>query len=130
MTTKLNVQELSPLQRHVYRWAKAQAREYDDHNLIDPLKEVCEHGCTSGIVDHLIYTVDCVRFYRSFHREIDTLLRDMCADTGEQPNALFSRSGWDADDPLARDDQNQNILAWFGFEETANTLLRELDPDY
>jgi hypothetical protein len=29
---------------------------------------------------------------------------------------------WDKTDPLARDSGNQNLLAWFGFEETARMI--------
>jgi hypothetical protein len=127
MTTKLNVKELTPLQRHVYRWARAQARKYDNHDPVDPLKEVTEHGCSSGIVGHLIYYVDTLRFYRRFQKEIDGMLAETCSDCGKSPSTLFERTGWDNDDPLARDTTNKNILAWFGFEEAANTLLNMLE---
>lgn len=125
MTTKLNADELSPLQRHVYRWALKEARDYDNHDWKEPLEEITQHGCSSGMVNHLIYTVDCVRFYRRFMKEIDQLLSNLCNDTGDNPGKIFK--AWDDEDPLARDDFNKNILAWFGFEETANTLLSMIE---
>ena len=36
------------------------------------------------------------------------------------------RCRWETDDPLANDTYNQNLLAWFGFEETAHQLACEL----
>lgn len=29
---------------------------------------------------------------------------------------------WDSEDPLATDTYNQNLLAWFGFEETLRII--------
>ena len=29
---------------------------------------------------------------------------------------------WNKEDPLAQDDYNQNLLAWFGFEETLRNI--------
>lgn len=129
MITKLNVKELSPLQRNVYRWARTKAQGYDVHDPVKPLQEVTEHGCSSGIVCNLIYYTDTLKFYRRFQTEIDKMLAEICSETGETPAALFNRSGWDDDDPLARDTQNKNLLAWFGFEETANTLLGMLENE-
>ena len=34
---------------------------------------------------------------------------------------------WDKEDPLGRDDYNQNLLAWFGFEETLRKLGYEFE---
>jgi hypothetical protein len=40
---------------------------------------------------------------------------------GGAPSELFGDK-WDKNDPLALDTQNQNLLAWFGFEEMAFKL--------
>ena len=37
------------------------------------------------------------------------------------PSELFGDK-WDKEDPLAQDDYNQNLLAWFGFEETLRNI--------
>ena len=37
------------------------------------------------------------------------------------PTELFGDK-WDKEDPLAQDDFNQNLLAWFGFEETLRNI--------
>ena len=37
------------------------------------------------------------------------------------PSELFGEK-WDKEDPLAQDDYNQNLLAWFGFEETLRNI--------
>ena len=37
------------------------------------------------------------------------------------PSDLFGDK-WDKEDPLAQDICNQNLLAWFGFEETLRKI--------
>ena len=37
------------------------------------------------------------------------------------PSELLS-DRWDIEDPLAQDTHNQNLLAWFGFEETLRAI--------
>ena len=117
MTTKLLKYAVTPLERHVARWIDARASEYND-GATSVLDDIA-HGCSSGIVNHLIYTVDCVRFYRRFRKDIDAIVYEYNSELGFRPQDM---NGWDIEDPFAREDQNQNVLAWFGFEEAARTL--------
>ena len=105
------------LEQHVKDWIKDNS--YDDYNLVDDL---LQHGCQSGMVGHLIYYSDTVSFYEKYQNEIDTLLSEMLEETGLSIDELFGDK-WDTEDPLARDTFNQNLLAWFGFEETASRLI-------
>lgn len=113
------------LERNVQRWANARAEDYSN-GVEGVLKDLFHGGCSSGMVNHLIYTVDCVKFYHTHRREINTLLKEMMDSTGEHDlSKLFSNTNavsWDAEDPLAQEDENRNILAWFGFEEAARQL--------
>jgi len=119
----ITVQAENDLEQNVKEWINSEAGERDGDDAAEQvLRELLEHGCQSGIVGHLIYTPDCVEFYRAHQREIDRMLNETCQDCGCQPGDLFERAGWDKEDPLAREDQNQNILAWFGFEESARAL--------
>ena len=97
------------------------AKGYDD-GAKGVFNDLMQGGCQSGYVTHLIYYRNAVRFYKRHQWEIDVMLRDLLDDCGGSPAELFKRAGWDDADPLAREDQNQNILAWFGFEETARKL--------
>lgn len=74
------------------------------------------------MVGPLIYYVDTVAFYQAHRAEIDEALSELVNDTGSQPAALFGDK-WDEFDPLANEDMNQNLLAWFGFEEAARAIL-------
>lgn len=112
----------TPLERHVMRWLKSQAKDYDNHDIQSVYDDLMQGGCQSGIVGHLIYYHDTVKFYKRHQKEIDTMLSELIQDSGCSISDLFGDK-WDNDDPLARDVYNQNLLAWFGFEETATRLM-------
>jgi hypothetical protein len=98
---------------------------YDD--LKQYMDDVLQHGCQSGMVGGLIYYSDTKAFYQNFKEEINTLLYELMSDTGEySPKGMFGDK-WDEEDPLALFDLNQNLLAWFGFEETVRQLMDEID---
>ena len=60
--------------------------------------------------------------YKQYRQEINSLLYDLMNGTGlYSPTELFGDK-WDKEDPLAQDDYNQNLLAWFGFEETLRNI--------
>lgn len=80
------------------------------------------YGCQSGIVGELIYYTNTVHFYKQYRQEINELLYALMNGTGlYAPSELFG-SRWDKEDPLAQDTYNQNLLAWFGFEETLRNI--------
>lgn len=85
------------------------------------IADLLQSGCQSGMVGSLIYYTDTVKFYKAHRTEIDEMLKQICEDCGSTPNQLFGNK-WDADDFFARKQLNQNLLAWFGFEETARRL--------
>ncbi len=82
-------------------------------------------GCVSGIVGALIYYHDTLAFYVEHADAIDALLYEIMDGTGMQPGELFK--DWDNEDPLGRKDHNRNLLAWFGFEETARQIANQLE---
>ena len=117
MTTNFYTLAKSPLERHVARWID----RYSDHGYDKPedlLKDLFYGGCSSGMVGHLIYYHDTLAFYRKNSKEIDTMYAEAIKEFGKD----FRLNPWDDDDPLARDTQNRNTLAWFGFEKTARKL--------
>jgi hypothetical protein len=108
------------LERHVAKWLKSQGQDYED-GAQGAYDDLMFGGCQSGIVGHLIYYTDTLKFYRAHKAEINALLAEMIDSTGSQPAELFEN--WDKEDPLALDTYNQNLLAWFGFEEAARRLM-------
>ena len=80
------------------------------------------YGCQSGIVGELIYYADTVRFYKQYRQEINELLYRIMEEMGSYAPADLFGDKWDKEDPLAQDTYNQNLLAWFGFEETLRAV--------
>lgn len=122
--TLQNIRELkqtaTPLGKRVLNYISDEWGNYNDK--ADIFKDVLYHGCQSGTVGFLIYYSDTVRFYKRYKTEIDTLLYELMEDTGlHAPSELFGDK-WDKEDPLANDVYNQNLLAWFGFEETMRSI--------
>ena len=123
--TLKNIKELkqqsdSPLFKRACNYVINSWKDYDDKKHI--FTDVLHYGCQSGAVGFLIYYSDTVRFYKQYRQEIDSLLYEIMDSTGlYSPKDIFGKN-WDNEDPLGRDDYNQNMLAWFGFEETLRKL--------
>ena len=94
--------------------------DYNDKKHI--FTDVLYHGCQSGMVGFLIWYSDTTAFYKKYIEEINTLLYNVQSSTGlYSMKDLFGKK-WDEEDPLAIEDYNQNLLAWFGFEETLRNI--------
>lgn len=93
------------------------------------LKNVTENGCASGYVTDMIYYTDTIKFFEDNKKEISTMLSNMLEETGLNcPSELFGEA-WDKSDPLCQETNNQNLLAWFGYEETARIILEEIEEE-
>ena len=134
MTQEVNMKTISKkyaetaLQRHVRNWLNSQGKDggYDD-GATGAYEDLQNCRCSSGMVGHLIYYTDTVRFYRRHQREIDGMLKSILDDCGGSIADLFR--DWDDSDPLARDTSNQNLLAWFGFEEAARIVYERAEQE-
>lgn len=89
--------------------------------------DVLNHGCRSGMVSDLIYYSDTVKFYKEYRDEITELLYNLTRDCGLYDLSLLFGKYWDKEDPLANDTYNQNLLAWFGFEETLRIIGQQFE---
>ena len=76
---------------------------------------------------HLVYYSQTTAYYEEHKEEINELLYDTMDECGIYvPSELFGDK-WDKEDPLALYQCNQNLLAWFGFEETMRNFAREFE---
>mgnify|MGYP003654000279 CR=1 FL=1 len=111
-------QRKSPLKQVVRDWYEEQCEEGYDKCLDD----LARHGCASGMISDLIYYKDTTAFYLKHKEEISALVSELIADFGMPIHEVFR--SWDQSDPLANETSNQNLLAWFAFEETAQRMAR------
>lgn len=95
-------------------------QDYTDKK--DIFTDVLYHGCVTGIVSELIYYSDTVRFYKQYKSEINELLYETMQNCGFYSCDKLFRNMWNEEDPLANEQHNQNLLAWFGFEETLRNI--------
>ncbi len=117
---KLKRKSDSPLTKRIYNYVIHHWGDHGDKKYI--FTDVLHHGCQSGVVGELIYHSDTVRFYKQYRQKINELLYDIMNGTKlYSPSELFGDKR-DKEDPLAQDDYNQNLLAWFGFEETLRSI--------
>lgn len=105
--------------------SSSQSTAKDDKKNI--VLDVLNNGCQSGFVGHLIYYSQTTAYYEEYKEEINELLYDTMDECGIYvPSELFGDK-WDKEDPLALYQYNQNLLAWFGFEETMRNFAREFE---
>ena len=108
------------LTKRVCEYVIDEWNDYNDKKHI--FTDVLYHGCQSGMVGFLIWYSDTTAFYKKYIEEINTLLYNVQSLTGlYSMKDLFGKK-WDEEDPLAIEDYNQNLLAWFGFEETLRNI--------
>lgn len=121
---RLNVHDetLTPLQEYVRHSINRYTEGYKDTGVKGYLDDLMTGGCESGIVSELIYYTDTVKFYKKYKAEIKELLKDAMANSGVTSCAELFGDKWDDSDPFCEEDNNQNLLAWFGYEETAYLL--------
>jgi len=94
--------------------------DYD--NKVNIFTDVLNYGCQSGVVGELIYHSDTTAFYQKYKEEINELLSNFMNESGIYDLSNLFRDKWDKEDPLINDCTNQNLLAWFGFEETLRNI--------
>lgn len=117
---KLELKTDNLLERHVIGWVNRQMVNSDNW-IEDVFQNLAERGCSSGIVNHLIYTVDTIRFFHRYKKEINELLNDHSVYVSGASLADIIKD-FDETDHLCLGAVNQNLLAWFGFEKTAENL--------
>ena len=97
--------------------------EWDNYeNKKDIFLNVLNNGCANGAVKGLVYYSDTVKFYESYKFDINKLLCKVLNDCGLNSPAELFGDKWDETDLLAVWENNQNLLAWFGFEETITNI--------
>jgi hypothetical protein len=93
-------------------------------------RELFTYGCQSGIVCGLIYYSETKAFYQNNRDEIAVLLSDLMNEVGAKTPVDLFGDEFDSNDPLCVKTSNQNLLAWFAFEETAKTIAYKIGLEF
>ena len=89
--------------------------------MILAMEDLMKYGCISGIIPNLIYYEDTTNFYDKYKNNINK----MVSNIGIPMEEIFGDK-FDKEDPLVLDITNKNLLAWFGFEETASQIYEQI----
>jgi hypothetical protein len=89
-------------------------------------EDLMQNGCVSGMVSELIYYCDTTKFYEKHQERINEMLKDLMWEIGADNMSGLFGDKFDSEDPLCLETTNQNLLAWFAFEETARNLANEI----
>lgn len=115
----------SKLKKDVISILSRYSKRYDN-NYKSLLKDILYNGLQSGVISELIYYSDTLKWYNKHKNIIKQMLRESMLSYGtNNPADLFGKN-WDTDDPFIEDTPNQNLLAWFSFEETAREIADRL----
>lgn len=110
------------LEKAVQKSINELAEDYPDTGAAGVIEDLMQGGCASGMVPELVYYCDTDAFCKRHISEINALLANTLADIGCSCPADLFGDKWCQRDPLAQLVTNVNLLAWFGYEETARVL--------
>ena len=101
---------MSNLRKYVENWISQNPEKIED---------VLNYGCIGGSVNELIYYSDTLKFYDDYKEEINDLINQLGIE-------ITTLNGFDSSDILCLETNNQNLLAWFGFEVTLSQLYEQV----
>ena len=113
---KIKNETNSKLTKYVCDYIIKRWDDYDDKK--DIFLDVMKFGCESGVCRDLVFHEQTKRFYETYKHEINNLLWK--SDFNNLADLFGDK--WNPYDPLALEEDNENLLAWFGFEETITNI--------
>ena len=114
---------MKTLKDYVKNWINEIPKDEQESTIND----VLQYGCVSGCVSELIYYKDTIKFYKDYENDINDELAHTMHDCGFDSFVELFGDKWDKEDPTALHTQNQNLLAWFGFENELRNVANELE---
>ena len=105
------------LQKKVYSIIQSYCKKL---NKAEAKKWFNDLSCENGSISELIYYSDTLRFYKYYKNEINELLSEKVKETGYYIDNIFA--DFATEDQLCLETHNQNLLAWFAFEEVASQI--------
>jgi len=98
----------------------------EDDEIKASIEDILNYGCVSGCVSDLIYYKQTTVFYQEYKEEIFDLANDQAQDIGyESASDLFKHLN--GANQLGSVDQEENLRAWFGFEEMLRIVAYDLE---
>ena len=115
-----NYKNPTDLEKEVIEIIQDEAADYE--NLETYMIDIERAGCVSGMVGALIYYSDTQKFATAHASDINELLNHTLSSFGADSLSELFGDRWDKEDNLCLGATNQNLIAWFAFEETARNI--------
>jgi hypothetical protein len=93
------------------------------------INNVLRSGCVSGTVGGLIYYRETTKFYQQFKQEIFDLAYEQAEEIGYKSVFELFGSLIGADN-IGSIEQEENLKAWYGFEETIRMIANNLEMNF
>ncbi len=116
----------SELETRAALWLADQAVEYDTG--AEGAWRDASHGVNSGAIGFLCYYNAQLDFFKKHEKEIKRRVQDWCMDSGQHLHEMFG-DAWDPNDMWADGEDNQCLLARFGFEDALRSVACQSDLD-
>ena len=121
----IQISKEDKLKAAVIRILKNKVKDYKgDYKTL--FEDIMQGGLQSGIISELIYYRDTLAWYKKYRDEIMSMLKETMWELGANSPADVFGNKWDKSDPLGLDTNNQNLLAWYSFENTVYELANRL----
>lgn len=101
-------------------------KDYEPSERYSALKDLLRHGCKSGMVTHLIYYEDTVKYYDKYEDEIWELVFELKETFGFK-NVFKFLSTLNDSNFIGSIQEVKNLLVWFAFEEEGFRFERFLE---
>jgi hypothetical protein len=118
------------LYKYVIKDVLATSRNYEVDTDLERVKarlNDVDYGLSCGVVGSLSHYDETTRFFKRHRRGINELLSETLRGLGEPHLCGVFGKKWDEKDPLALEKFNQNLLAWFAYEEIAEQMRNHLE---
>ena len=80
------------------------------------IKNFIKHTTIDCVINELSYYSDTIASYQINKEDIKNILGDIIKDTGLNVKKIFNGK-WDNTDPFSLEENNKNLLEWYGFKE-------------
>ena len=113
------------LEEFVLEECKARTVDYDKPQGF--FEDLRHGGCASGMIGGMTYYKDTLEFYDKFKENINEMIKSSQEETGFTSFKEMFGDKFDSEDPLCLETNNQNLLAWYAFEEVAFRFGDEIE---
>ncbi|MCD4667850.1 MAG: hypothetical protein K8R44_04590 [Sulfurimonas sp.] len=121
-----SLEATTELEREIKEIIINNVESYD--NPRDFFNDILEHGCISGMINELCWYNQTTDFCTRHAEDINSAMYEILEMTGVD-SAKDLLTGFDETDFLIIGNHNQNLICWFIFESSCESILRSYEDE-